>query len=512
MLILVFALSLLSIGTISHNAFSDTVTNTILVGSQPHSIAVNPNTNRIYVADGNGVEVIDGISNTVVGTIPTGVRQIAINPTTNLIYALYGTSTIEVIDGETNQIVTSIGTSSNTQTIAVNSATNKIYVTWTNWHVKCPTGGIQVINGTSNTVIKSTAIGCDHPLLYSVVNPTTNKVYVFDQFDSGVQILDGTTDDFVGKIPGAKGNQATVNPTTDKLYVTNENYMQIIDLSTNTVVDTMNFGTSLGPVAVNPATNKIYVGDFNSDGRGTTVYVIDGLANKITQTVTVGTNPSSITANPITNDIYVANQLDNSVSIIDGNNQPVSTINLNINSADLSGNTFDGMWVEIWQNGEIVQEGPTPFSTEIQSDANYEIFTDNWQNITFDHWEDGGTDARRPINISEDSTITAFFNTNNPPVAGDDSAETTINNPVTIDVLANDSDPDGDPLTVDSITIEPEHGSVTINEDNTITYTPDFAFLGSDSFDYQISDGNGGTDTAMVPITVNAVSVPKLPM
>jgi hypothetical protein len=52
---------------------------------------------------------------------------------------------------------------------------------------------------------------------------------------------------------------------------------------------------------------------------------------------------------------------------------------------------------------------------------------------------------------------------NNPPEAGDDYAETLVNTSVTIDVLANDIDPDEDWLYVDSIVILPENGDATIN-------------------------------------------------
>lgn len=91
---------------------------------------------------------------------------------------------------------------------------------------------------------------------------------------------------------------------------------------------------------------------------------------------------------------------------------------------------------------------------------------------------------------------------NNPPIAANDSAQTSVNTSVTIDVLANDSDPDGDALTLSSITAAPSHGTATINPNKTITYTPSFAYMGSDSFRYQISDGKGGTATALVSITV----------
>lgn len=104
--------------------------------------------------------------------------------------------------------------------------------------------------------------------------------------------------------------------------------------------------------------------------------------------------------------------------------------------------------------------------------------------------------------------LAASVNTvaNCPPVAEDDAAATIAGSPVTVDVLANDSDPDGDTLTVTGNT-DPANGSVVDNGDGTFTYTPNNGFTGDDTFTYTISDGNGGTDTATVTITVNSVAL-----
>ena len=88
-----------------------------------------------------------------------------------------------------------------------------------------------------------------------------------------------------------------------------------------------------------------------------------------------------------------------------------------------------------------------------------------------------------------------------PPIAQDDFAATLRDTPVRIAVLANDSDPDGDPLTVTGVT-DPAHGSAADNGDGTVTYTPDPGFVGGDSFEYSISDGAGGADSATVSVTV----------
>ena len=98
---------------------------------------------------------------------------------------------------------------------------------------------------------------------------------------------------------------------------------------------------------------------------------------------------------------------------------------------------------------------------------------------------------------------------NAPPVAIDDEATVSEDDSVTIDVVANDADPDGDPLTVLAVTA-PAHGSVANNGDGTVTYTPVANFNGSDAFTYTVGDGQGGTATARVAIDVTPVNDPPV--
>lgn len=95
-----------------------------------------------------------------------------------------------------------------------------------------------------------------------------------------------------------------------------------------------------------------------------------------------------------------------------------------------------------------------------------------------------------------------FVTANSPPIAQDDSATTSEDVAVTIDVRANDSDPDGDHLTL-TLATQPAHGSVAIIN-GTIRYTPATGFAGDDEFLYTITDGRGGTDFAKVSVTVTS--------
>src|SRR5581483_1031266 len=80
---------------------------------------------------------------------------------------------------------------------------------------------------------------------------------------------------------------------------------------------------------------------------------------------------------------------------------------------------------------------------------------------------------------------------------------------VTVDVVANDRDPDGDALAVTAIT-QPAHGTAAIADPHHVTYTPVALFHGSDAFTYTIDDGQGGTATATVALTITPVNHPPV--
>lgn len=92
---------------------------------------------------------------------------------------------------------------------------------------------------------------------------------------------------------------------------------------------------------------------------------------------------------------------------------------------------------------------------------------------------------------------------NRPPVARDDSAAWTSGQaPVAIDVLANDSDPDGDRLSIVSVT-QPGRGTASIGGDGKVYYQGQAAWDGSDVFSYTVSDGKNKTATARVSVQVS---------
>jgi len=98
------------------------------------------------------------------------------------------------------------------------------------------------------------------------------------------------------------------------------------------------------------------------------------------------------------------------------------------------------------------------------------------------------------------NTVTTIRDTSLPIAVPDQAVAGT--QPIDIPVLANDRDPDGDPLTVTAVTT-PSSGTVTINADGTLHYTPAPGYVGTVTFTYTISDGHGGTATATVTVMVD---------
>jgi hypothetical protein len=104
-----------------------------------------------------------------------------------------------------------------------------------------------------------------------------------------------------------------------------------------------------------------------------------------------------------------------------------------------------------------------------------------------------------------DNTITTDFA---PPVARDDAVSVQNDTSVTIDILSNDIEPDGDALRIQDPG-DPANGDVEITDGGELRYTPDSGFTGKDSFTYTVSDGNRGTDTAEVSVTVEGTAPPS---
>ena len=174
-------------------------------------------------------------------------------------------------------------------------------------------------------------------------------------------------------------------------------------------------------------------------------------------------------------------------------------------------NDFDPEGNNMTVNPVLVTE-PTHGSVVINPDGTY-VYMPDLNYTGHDVFEYQVCDNGVPqVCDTAQVDITIFSATavdNNPPVGIADHYLTFVGNPVSGSLLPNDSDPDGDALTINTTpVISPDNGTVVINPDGTYTYTPNLGFEGVDVFTYQICDDGTPVLCDTVPVTIDVMPNP----
>lgn len=179
---------------------------------------------------------------------------------------------------------------------------------------------------------------------------------------------------------------------------------------------------------------------------------------------------------------------------LDGNNVPIGTLV----SAFVGSNTEVAA-----QSSVTMYESDSIYGLNVRGDSSTSGAT-----VTFKMgdlvanetgvWTTGG-------NVNLNLTFTSPISPNLAPVSNNDSVGIDEDTSVNFSVLTNDTDTEGDALTVIKVT-NPTHGALTLNADQTFTYTPSLNYYGEDSFTYKVNDGNSDSNTATVSIIVNPIN------
>jgi YVTN family beta-propeller protein len=359
---------------------------TLTVGEGPDGIAVDQATDTVYVANdgpggnnsGNTVSVIDGA--TCNGEVTSGCGQTpatvtvglapavpAVDEATNTVYVPDsnpgGPASVSVIDGATcNATVTSgcgrtppaisVGFNTAPAAAAVDQATNTVYVTSGLPNSTGTTLGlVDVIDGAACDATVTSGCG-QAPRTVTVgstpiavtVDPVTESVFVVNEEDSTVSVIDGAICNAVSTAgcaqrppevaTGFNPGYLDVDVATDTVYVANqnENTVSVLDGAACTLTHqsgcrhpapTTTAGTGPQGIAVNQLTDTIYVGNQNDND----LTVIDGATcnasvrsgcGRAWPTVTTGSFPQAVAVDQATDTIYVANLNGNTVSVING--------------------------------------------------------------------------------------------------------------------------------------------------------------------------------------------------
>ncbi|WP_127469918.1 tandem-95 repeat protein [Thiomicrorhabdus aquaedulcis] len=287
----------------------------------------------------------------------------------------------------------------------------------------------------------------------------------------------------------AEGNTATVNvtvnPVNDPTVVVNDaattdedNAIDINVLANDTDIDgnvsavaSVTQGTN-GTVAINTDGTVKYTPNANYSGSDSFTYT-----NAEGNTATV-----NVTVNPVNDPTVVVND----AATTDEDN--AIDINVLANDTDIDGNVSAVASVTQGTNGTVAIN--TDGTVKYTPNANY-----------------SGSDSFTYTNAEGNTaTVNVTVNpVNDPTVVVNDAATTDEDNAIDINVLANDTDIDGNVSAVASVT-QGTNGTVAINTDGTVKYTPNANYSGSDSFTYTNAEGN----TATVNVTVNPVNDPTV--
>lgn len=308
------------------------------LGLNPVAIAVNEQTNRVYVANNftNNVLVIDGSNNSILVNIPVGSNPlgIAVNKATNRIYVTSGNlNNVSVIDGSTNRVTATIDLGVHNVVgpygIAVNERTNTIYAASLGnpyvpiGNVPIP-GTVSIIDGSTDTFKRN--LGAGTSPVGVAVHEGTNRIYVSNFGSNDVYVIDGsnntlTAHSAVGREPVAIAVFEAIN----RIYVANNvsNDVSAID-GTNlaqppTTITLRLFATQVGypqGIAVQGGSSRVWVACGNDF-----VFVIalgagPTYAPTIAGVLPVAGHPRAIAINGTAGRIYVANQVANTVSVI----------------------------------------------------------------------------------------------------------------------------------------------------------------------------------------------------
>lgn len=240
-------------------------------------------------------------------------------------------------------------------------------------------------------------------------------------------------------------------------------------------------GTDGTVVITNGGADLTYEPNADFNGVDSFTYTIEDLEG-VTDTATVTVTVTNVNDAP--------DAVDDTATVVENGGIIYIDVLANDGDVDLDSLTLDA--VTQGTNGTVMLEaGNVSYTPDTGFSG-----TDSFTYTIIDG--NGGSDTAT-VNV----TVT---NTNDAPVAVDDTATVLEDsNATTIEVLDNDSDADGDTLTITAIT-QPANGVASITDSTNVTYLPDPDFFGTDSFNYTIADGNGNTDIGTVTVDVTNVN------
>jgi YVTN family beta-propeller protein len=265
-----------------------------------------------------------GVTTIALGSIYS--ECLAVNSATNKIYVGDSIGLFYSVNGATNvpTIIQSVPSTSDIRAVAIDSGTNQIIA----WDYEKQQ--VYVLDGSTEVLLSTIPVTSANPG-FLVVDSSANLAYAVL---GSVYVIDPVAGSLVATIPlPAQSFGAALNPATSRLYVITSQNVTVIDTSKNSVVTNIPFTSfNVNSVGVNPITGNFYVGAATAGLPH--VFVYNGSTNALIADLSGATYPeitgsSSIAVNPLTDTIYVGTESGTSSSIaaaIDGISQAVSAV------------------------------------------------------------------------------------------------------------------------------------------------------------------------------------------
>ena len=474
-------------------------------GKYPSSIGNHRVENNILTGNDYGIRVMYATNNTLNGNIATTNTWYGIHVTYNSNDNIFN-SNIANLNGAGITISASSGNAFNGNTtnsngkIGINLGGSSHTLTG---HTANQNGESGICVGSSGHILTGNTAnenGYDGIFLRHASNNTINDNTVSFNTKSGIYLQNG-----------CNNNTITGNNVTDNGYWTYGRWGIALSNSTgnmiyyNNIIDNAAQARDNQPSSNDWHESTLLEGNYWSDYVG----VDDGSAGRVAGDGigdTLIPHPAADFDNyPFTNQngwIAPSNQppiaADDAYSVDEDNTLTVSAQGVLSNDTDADVDSLTAVKDSDPANGLVTVNSDGSFTYTPNTNYN------GADSFTY-HANDGTSDS----NVA---TVSITVNwVNDPPVALADSASTDEDTAVTVSVLDNDSDIDGGALVVEAVT-QPASGSTT-NNGGSVTYDPSGQLetlaagqTATETFDYTVSDGLGGTDTATVTVTIDGVN------
>jgi YVTN family beta-propeller protein len=409
----------------------------IIIGNIPSSIAVNPNTNKIYISiqGSDTVSVINGYTDRAVAniTVPPLPVSISVDPNSNRVFVTSTTNVLSIIDGSTNTILRNI-TLPGLYPYVVIDLNGFLYVE--NHNATTQTNNVTKLDQAGQGIGGIALQG-----RYQYFSTPTDMIV--DEFGDVYVYNIINKEGVVSKIPVGLSNVSkniavvanilpvhmVYNPTNGLIYVSQQTAtggkIYLIDSTSDTALNStpIEVGSGATNMAINPDTNKIYVVHDNSNN----VTVIDGSTNNVNKTIAIGAqnyrnliafNLITIAVNPKTDLIYVVNRGSDRMFVIDGSTDKLivgETFHItptdfgfikcvnnqnNTQSWIISDNEHIHFPFGMEVNCQAIAKGQMDAGFEPLSSLLYQAHNLLFGGIKFNEWSTG------PVSSSNDNTLT----------------------------------------------------------------------------------------------------------